>query len=297
VDSQVGQAAATEFDRATAVTPLGDGRYAGEVFAGWSALPGPNGGYLAALGVRALQAEVDPTGDRQLRSLTCHYLRPAHEGEIELEVELVRSGKRFSTARLTAVQDGKEAFTGLAAFAVPGLASAAAWSPDPPAVAPAPARDADRLPPDAFTPESGAWIAPTDEMPPIVHRVKIAPRFGSNPFAGVPLVPGEAPVAGGWMELPEPRPIDAAYVALLTDAWWPPSLQPLSELAVAPTVDLTIHVRGDLPPAGLPDQPVLGRFHTAAVQGGLMEEDGMLFLPDGTLLAQSRQLALLAPIG
>jgi hypothetical protein len=40
---------------------------------------------------------------------------------------------------------------------------------------------------------------------------------------------------------------------------------------------------------------VLGRFRTAAAVNGTMEEDGELFLADGTLLAQSRQLALLAP--
>jgi hypothetical protein len=93
------------------------------------------------------------------------------------------------------------------------------------------------------------------------------------------------------------RPIDAAYIALLTDVWWPPAFEPLSSLAIAPTVDLTIHVRAELPPEGLPDQPVLGRFVSSASLGGLMEEDGSLFLADGTLLAQSRQLALLAPLG
>ena len=53
----------------------------------------------------------------------------------------------------------------------------------------------------------------------------------------------------------------------------------------------------DLPPEGFPDQPILGRFRTTAAVNGTMEEDGELFLADGTLIARSRQLALLAPFG
>jgi acyl-CoA thioesterase len=297
VDSQLQQAPPTELDRATALRPVADGRYAGEVEDGWGAPPGPNGGYLAAIVTRAMQAHIAPAGDRQLRTLSTHYLRPARPGEIEVEVTTIRAGKRFSTVRATMSQNGKEIVTALGAFSVPGLPAAATWTPPLPDVAPAPPRDADRLPPDDYAHDADAWIAPTPEMPSIVHRVKIAPRLGGTPFSGRELAPGEAPATGGWIELPTPRPIDAVYVALLTDVWWPPSLEPLSAPAIAPTIDLTIHLRADLPPGGLPDQPVLGRFHTSTATGGLMEEDGVLFLADGTLLAQSRQLALLAPIG
>jgi acyl-CoA thioesterase len=298
VDSQIEQdAPATEFDRATAVHPLGDGRFAGEVEDGWGAPPGPNGGYLAAILARALAHELAPAGERQLRTLATHYLRPSQPGPIEVAVEVVRAGRRFSTGRATVVQNGKETMTALAAFSTPGLPVAGTWSPALPAVAPAPARDAARLGPDEYRPDSDAWIAPTPEMPSIVSRVKIAPRLGGTPFSGREPAPGEAVETGGWIEAPTPRPIDAAYIALLADVWWPPSLEPLSAPAVAPTIDLTVHIRADLPPGGLPDQPVLGRFRTAAALNGTMEEDGELFLADGTLLAQSRQLALLAPIG
>jgi len=291
------QAPATEFDRATALRPLGDSRYAGEVEDGWGAPPGPNGGYLAAIIVRAMQAHIAPEGERQLRSLSAHYLRPARPGEVDVEVETVRAGKRFSTVRATVNQNGKEIITALAAFSTRGLPAAATWTPALPDIAPAPPRDAERLPPNEYRRDSVAWIAPTPEMPSIVHRVKIAPRLGGTPFSGRELAPGEAVETGGWIESPTPRPIDAVYIALLADVWWPPSLEPLTAPAVAPTIDLTVHIRADLPPDGLPDQPVLGRFRTAAVVNGTMEEDGELFLADGTLLAQSRQLALLAPIG
>jgi acyl-CoA thioesterase len=297
LDLQLEQQAATELDRATAVAPLGDGRYRGEVEDGWGAPPGPNGGYLAAIVTRAMQSHVSTDGERQLRSLSAHYLRPARPGEVDVAVETVRAGRRFSTVGATVHQDGKQIISVLAAFSGRGLPTAGKWTPALPAVAPAPPHDAAGLPPGEYDPRSGAWLAPTPEMPSIVHRVKIAPRIGASPFSGRELVPGEAVETGGWIELPAPRPIDAVYVALLADVWWPPSLEPLTAPAVAPTIDLTVHVRADLPPAGLPHQPVLGRFRTAAAVNGTMEEDGELFLADGTLLAQSRQLALLAPLG
>lgn len=297
MDSQIERAAPpTDFDRATAVTPLGDGRFAGEVEDGWGAPPGPNGGYLGAILTRALQHELAPSGDRQLRTLAVHYLRPPRPGPVEVAIETIRAGRRFSTGRATALQNGKEAMTALGAFSTPGLPSAATWSPALPAVAAAPARDAGRLPPDDYRPDSDAWLATTPEMPSIVSRVKIAPRLGGTPFSGRELAPGEAAETGGWIELPTPRPIDAAYLVLLADVWWPPSLEPLTAPAIAPTIDLTVHIRADLPPDGLPDQAVLGRFRTAAAVNGTIEEDGELFLADGTLLAQSRQLALFTPL-
>ncbi len=298
MDSQIEQdAPATDFDRATAIRPLGDGRFAGEVEDGWGAPPGPNGGYLAAIIVRALEHELAPAGERQLRTLATHYLRPSQPGPIEVAVEVVRAGRRFSTGRATVFQNGKETMTALGAFSTTGLPAAATWSPLLPDTAPAPTRDGDRLPSDRYRPDSVAWLETTPEMPSIVSRVKIAPRLGGIPFSGRDLAPGQAAETGGWIELPTPRQIDAAYIALLADVWWPPSLEPLSAPAIAPTIDLTVHIRADLPPGGLPDQPVLGRFRTAAAVNGTMEEDGELFLADGTLIAQSRQLALLAPFG
>jgi acyl-CoA thioesterase len=272
------------FDRAIAVAPAGDGRYSAVVDPGWSAPMGPNGGYLAAIVVRALEAELDPTGERRLRSLTCHYLRRPADGPIELEVEQLRSGRRFTSARVTVRQDGREVIAALAALAVPDLAEVGSWLPAPPAVDPPPTGD-------------GGWAPWYEQMPALLRQVRIAPRIGGTLFSGRALEPGAAAESGGWIELSERRGIDTALVALCTDVWWPPSLEPLTEPAGVPTIDLTIHFRADLPRQPLPDQPILGVFRSAAATGGLVEEDGVVFAADGTLLAQSRQLALFTPLG
>jgi len=292
-------AEAGAFEHATAVTALGDGRFQAQVDPGWSTPIAANGGYLAAILVRALEAEglTRDAGARQLRSLTCHYLRPVSGGPLDVTVESVRSGRRISTVRLTASQNGKDAILALAALAVLDLPAAGQWEPEPPQVGPPPPRDAPLISPDDYRTRGGeGWLGRTPTMPPMFERVRVAPRIGGVPFSNRPLPPGEAPETGGWISLPEARPIDAAFVALCADVWWPPAFQPLGRPAIAPTIDLTIHVRADIPPEGLPDQPVLGTYRSTAAHGGLMEEDAALFLPDGTLLAHARQLAIFMPL-
>ena len=70
-------------------------------------------------------------------------------------------------------------------------------------------------------------------------------------------------------------------------------LRRAGRFVAAPTLDLTIHIRRPLPPAGMgADDYVLGRFWSRLAVGGVWEEDGELWTPGGELIAQSRQLAL-----
>ena len=110
-------------------------------------------------------------------------------------------------------------------------------------------------------------------------------RFGDPPFSASPH--GET---GGWLGLREARPLDAAAVVLLADAWFPAPWPRLKDLAPAPTIDLTVHFRAPLP---LPDGLLLGRFRSRLVRDGFFDEDGELWAEDGTVVAQSRQLGLL----
>jgi acyl-CoA thioesterase len=61
-----------------------------------------------------------------------------------------------------------------------------------------------------------------------------------------------------------------------------------------PTVDLTVHFRAPLPlPDSPPDAWVLAVVRSRLVRDGFVEEDGEIWSRDGTLIAQSRQFALL----
>jgi hypothetical protein len=156
------------------------------------------------------------------------------------------------------------------------------WDP-PPRPAVEPAEPSMRPEPDGG--EAPAGDFPRKDPPAFTQRLSMQHRFGEMPFSGA-----ERGEAGGWLGLRERRPLDAPAIAMLADAWFPAPWPRLAELAPAPTIDLTVHFMAPLP---LDDDLLLGRFTSKLVRDGFFDEDGELWTPDGTLVAQSRQLGLL----
>jgi hypothetical protein len=278
----------TVFDRHTAVKRVEGGAndgaqgpqdalFSADIAPGWRAGRGPHGGYLAAILLRALTAAVDDPA-RAPRSLTIHYASAPETGPVEIRTTMERQGRSLNTLSARMEQAGRVTALALAAFSVPWEAPGANELPMPELAGP----DAERR----STPKlfKGA--------PEFTHQLVMQPRVGAVPFAG-----SGAPMRiGGWIGLPEPRPIDAFSLALFCDAWFPPSFIALDAPAISPTVDLTIHFRQsisacDCDPAAL----CLSVFETRLLHDGLFEEDGVIWAPDGTVLAQSRQLGIIMP--
>src|SRR5919106_297541 len=94
-----------DFDRETAVKPAGDGRYVAALDRAWWVHRGPNGGYLAAIVLRALGDAVGDPG-RAPRSLTVHYASPPAEGDLEIATKLERTGKSLTSISARLEQDG-----------------------------------------------------------------------------------------------------------------------------------------------------------------------------------------------
>jgi hypothetical protein len=269
----------TEFDRDTAVRREADGRYNADIVPGWRAGRGPHGGYLAAIILRALIETVDDP-QRAPRSLTIHYASAPEAGRpVEIATTIERHGRSLSTLSARMTQEGKLTSLALAAFSIP-------WrSPE-----------ADALPmPELPGPDAERRSTPGlfKGAPEFMRHMVLQPRVGAVPFAG-----SGAPMrVGGWTGLPDgTRPVDAPALALFADAWFPPSFIALDQPAVSPTVDLTVHFRKsiadcDCDPAAL----CLGIFETRLLHEGLFEEDGVIWAPDGSVLAQSRQLGVIMP--
>lgn len=263
------------FATTTAVTPLGDGRYGASFDGGWATAAGINGGILMATMTRALQAEVG--AGRHPRSLQCQFMRPPKAGPAEVHVEVIRSGGRATNARVRVIQDDQLMVEALATLFAGGLDVIAEWSP---------AR------PDTPLPEDLPARLIDPRMPPVADHVAYRPCIGPPPFSGTPLDAGEPARTGGWLELLEPGPVDAALVAFYIDAWWPAALGPISELSMNPTVELSLHWRSALPPEGLPHQALLLDARTEASLEGLADEHARVFTAGGVLLADAVQLAI-----
>ncbi|HSM64971.1 MAG TPA: thioesterase family protein [Ilumatobacteraceae bacterium] len=270
-------AAATAVQRrSSAVT--GDGEttdtYAAVIHPGWDIGGNANGGYLLALAGRAM---ADAVG-RPPVSLTAHYLRPASStGACEVVVTTVRAGRRFSTATasLVIVDDGgerRELIRLLGTFGEQTFGGPSYVAEEPVDL---PDYDDCELPP---SPSEGP-------KPAMMERLASRIFPGDEGFrTGNPT--GEAQIRG-WFAFADHEPIDAIGLLLVADAFPPPVFNTDLPVGWVPTVELTVHVRG-VPAPG----PLRCRFRSRFVHDGLLDEDGEMWDSAGTLVAQSRQLAL-----
>lgn len=254
------------FLRDTGVEEVGGGSYRAHVSADWFTPRGANGGFLAAIVLRAIMA-CEHDGERAPRSLTLHYLRPPVEGEVRVVVTEERRGRQLTTYSARLEQEGRVCVLALAAVSAdfPSTLNYGPAMPDVPA-------------PDALQ-------ARDDEhLPPIAHRFLTQGAVGYAPFSM-----GPEALTGGWIAFrgDEPSPLDPPALAMLSDAWLPAPFVLVPDFVGVPTIDLTIHFRarteGRIGPA-------LAIFRSRSSAEGFFEEDGELWSEDGTLLAQSRQL-------
>lgn len=258
-------------DADTALHPAGDGVYEGTIGETWWTPRGPLGGYVMAIVHRGMELALDDAG-RQPRSLNVYFMRPPDAGPIIVRPVVERVGRSLTTASARLEQDGRLIALGVAAFSSPWPGPSLSEAPMPAVAPPGPRTALDRGLPGA-------------KAPPFMGHLTMQTRFGDPAFSG-----SEHAETGGWLGLIEERPIDALTLLVLADAWYPAPWPRLEKLTPAPTIEMGVLFRTPLP---LPDSLLLGRFRSRLVRDGFFDEDGELWAPDGTLVVQSRQLALL----
>jgi len=260
------------FALATAVSPVGEagtGRYVAEIHPGWDIGGNANGGYLMAIAGRAMATEVG----RAPLTLTAHYLKPGPAGACEIDVEVVRSGRRLATARATMRVEGK-----------PILELLGTFGDQHPDDGPAYARE---QPVDIVPYEECAAMPSGEEGfgPPLMDRLSCRLQPGDDGFRNGQ--PTGDPTIRGWFALAGEEPIDAIGLLLAADAFPPPVFNSDMPMAWVPTVELTVHIRA-VPAPG----PLRVAFRNRFIHDGLLDEEGELWDSGGTLVAQCRQLAL-----
>jgi acyl-Coa thioesterase superfamily protein/acyl-CoA thioesterase superfamily protein len=260
------------FDRSVAVTSRGDGAYDAWILAEWTGPAAPNGGILAATMLRAAEAELGP-GAPPARTVAAHYFEAPAPGPAQLQVEVLRRGKRVSACEVRLSQDERLASSATFLFSASRDQAATlrrAPLDAPPDPASVPELDFRRLP--------GA--------PPVFKALELRPTLGAPPFTGA----GEA-ITGGWMALrDDDAPLDPARLCALADLWWPAVFSMIDARAAVPTIQLTVYLRSV---ARAVRPPVFARFETRVIAEAHLEESGELWSAGGELLVESRQLALL----
>jgi acyl-CoA thioesterase len=257
------------FDEDSRVEPGADGEYTAELTGRWDGTRGAvNGGYLLATCTRALAMSM-PFPDPIV--ISGFFLRPGTAGPAAIATSLVRGGRTTAFGEAVLTQQGKEVIRVTAAFARLGQDGPAFLGAAPPDLPPP--GECVRLPPGG------------PGMPRIAERIEFRRVELPGWFRGEPT--GQ-PSSEFWMRFADGRDADLLALPLLVDANPPPVL----ELgASSTTIQLTVHLRARPAPGWL-----AARATTRFVGGGYHEEDFEVWDSAGTLVAQSRQLALLLPL-
>lgn len=259
----------SEFDEATRINADGSGR----IHDGWDIGGNANGGYLLALAANGLRQIAGPPHPV---TITAHYLAPGRSGPVTVGGDVVKHGKRFTTVSGFLQSDDRRVLQVLGTFG-------------------------------DLSGDDGRGVAIVHGSPPDLPPWEECHDRRTNPNVSVPLMDrlrvrlhpdhtsyldergprGVAEIAG-WFDFADDRPIDPLSLLLIADAF-PPAVFNLDiPPGWVPTVELTVHVRA-VPAPG----PVRCVFRSRFVHSGMMEEDGEVWDADGTLVALSRQLALL----
>src|SRR5436190_13175023 len=96
----------SKFERDTSVNEVEAGVFEGHVSRDWWIVFGPNGGFLAAMIVKAMGSAVDDHS-RSPRSLTIHYTAAPAEGPVRIRTTIERAGRSLTTVSARMEQDGK----------------------------------------------------------------------------------------------------------------------------------------------------------------------------------------------
>lgn len=260
------------FDDAIALDRRGPGSFVCEVSSDYWLAAGPNGGYIAALLAHAGDVHLGEEV-RQLRGLTVHYLRRPEPGHSVIEVTTEQLGRSVAFQRVSLLQQGRPVAlaSGTWANARTGVEYHAAERPDAP--------DPGSCQPMAAVREGGHF--------PVHQQWDIRSADGRVLGSGPPAT------LAWWIRPPVHRRLDGPMLVAMADALPPPLFMVGSPEHGVPTLDLTVHIRAQL--GDLPWQTgdwILARFQSRVAVDGYVEEDGELWTEHGTLVAQSRQLAM-----
>jgi acyl-CoA thioesterase len=262
------------FRTATAVTSVGDDRWDAEIAEGWDILGNANGGYLLAM---ASRASSEATGGRVPVTISGHFTRPGRAGPVVVMTDVVRTGRRLSVVRSRMTQGDNVLLEALGTFSEP---------PDKqPEILLSDAVPAALPPPEECVQAVHDGSAPFP--PPLMNKIdlraspRLAGMFTTGPY-------GEAALEG-WFNLRDGEPLDPHALVLASDSFPPTAFTAGLPVGWTPTIELTVHIRNPNAQGWIRSE-IKSRF----VSGGFIEEDGLFWDESETLVAQSRQLALVA---
>ncbi len=266
------------FDRATALRAGEPGRYQAELDPQWSIAGKLNGGYLLSLCGRAAEAELNSGGGADAEApafphpiaASAHYLASPEAGEADLDVTVLRRGRRTATARVALGTPAGVCVEALVTCG--GLEGGEPFHQGaPPPVLP-PVAGCPRLPVEG----------PGFQVP---MMAVVAEHLDPATMGWAVGHPSRAGELRGWLVLDDGREPDPLFLLTAVDSF-PPASFDLGLSGWVPTIALTAYVRA-LPAPG----PLTVRQRARHVAGGRVDEDCDVWDSTGRLVASGNQLA------
>ena len=252
---------------------VSSGLFATEIIEDYWIIVGPNGGYLGALITNAAEMHLERE-PYQLRGITIHYLTPPKLGPIEIRVTTIRTGKSVTFLQFEMTQNSVVVLvaTGSWASINEGIESPQIMIPDVPG------------------PENCPVSTRITDSPTRLHEkweIRSVNQALSASFEN------NNSRMQWWIRPKETTPMSSSLIVAAADALPPPIFFQSDKIKMAPTIDLTIHVRADIDSVQWNGASwLLAEFVTSHASGGFIEEDGLIWNDAGTLICMSRQLAL-----
>lgn len=256
-----------------AIDAIGDNAFSAHVGDEWTSLQGVHGGVVAALALTAAERVLHDDGidpATTLRAATYGYARGNVVGDLRLDVDVVRRGRALVTTHVRTLQDGKPTMVARFHHSTP-------W--EGPEFSDAP-------PPAPRPNETVRLEVPERQFHLNNVETHLDPR--TTMFAG-----NERAEWIAWSRPQHGGTFDSAWLVMFGDYFPPAVFTRVTEPQRAVTIEYSvqIHVADGTWTLG-DDDYLAARMHTFHSHDGFAVEDGWIHLPDGTLLATTRQTRL-----
>ena len=272
-----------DFDIDTRVEGEG-GRYRATISREWE-IWGPNGGYVAAIALRAAGRESEIA---RPASFSGHFLGRAEFAPVDLDVTKVHGGRRSESLHVVMRQEGRSIMNAIVRTAAegPGLEHDVTTMPEAPA--PEGLKTYPELLPDGPGPPYPFWD--NIEGRPIDPERVLVPPEERGPYP---------PVFREWYRF-RPRAtfedvwVDAGRMLVLIDTMsWPCAAMahPRPLAYMAPNMDVTAWFHRSAPES----EWLLADHHSPVAEGGLMGTTARIWSRDGRLLASGGAQLLCVP--
>lgn len=260
------------WDDECAVRKTDDSTFEVSLHESWRSLQGIHGGIVAGMSVRAAAEAAGESPDGRpltLRAATFGYAAGNQVGDARIKVDVVRRGRNMTTVHTSMSQEDRTTLVSRMHFSTPwdGVEFSDAPSPPP-------------------RPE-GTVRLDTPEKTTHISKVETWAHPDHLFLSGGPRAEWKV-----WSRPKQGDSFDASWLAMYGDLMPPPVLARSTEPRRAVSIEYSLQVHSAAIGWSLGGGYLCMQMHTFHSHDGFSVDDGHIWMPDGTLLATTRQTRL-----